>query len=197
MLMFGTNLHNIDDIDSLQSSLREIQRKNQNIPREDYQYLSDLMSKMRDINELFKNDWKDYTWLSAKAYDKRHNITAKSIENYHKQFKVGSQILYFIGDKRTKQHKWRRKWTGPWRIDMVLNDSTLIIADPSTGNQKRVSFDRIKKFKTQDVQRYSDYVKNDQEYLNYMQHLKQILSNYNVSTYDKLQNLDYREFEHL
>ena len=197
MLMFGTNLNNIDDIDSLQSSLQDIQRNHKNLPREDYQYLSDLMTKMRDINQLFKSDWKKYTWLSTEEYKKRWNINDKSVNRYLTKFKVGSQVLYYIGDKRTSQHKWRRKWTGPWRIDMVLNDSTLIIADPETGNQKRVSFDRIKKFKTQDLYRYADYVKNDQNYLEYMQHLKDILSNYNASTYDELQHLDYRDFDHL
>ena len=35
-------------------------------------------------------------------------------------------------------------WTGPWIIEYIINNTSLIITDPNNGNQKRVSFDRIR-----------------------------------------------------
>ena len=49
-------------------------------------------------------------------------------------------------------------------MDKHISDSSLIIADPNTGNQKRVSFDRIKLFVEHDHFRFDQFLLHDQEY---------------------------------
>ena len=66
---------------------------------------------------------------------KNGKLQEKKIKKYKKLFKLRSKVLYFIGDRQMARNKWRRRWSGPWIVDKHLNDSTLIIADPTNGNQ--------------------------------------------------------------
>ena len=77
-------------------------------------------------------------------------------------------------------------------MEKILTDSTLIIVDPSTGNQKRVSFDRIKAFDDTQLMSYTNYLVTD-EYKDYQRYLQDILTNYNTSYYKPDINLDFRE----
>ena len=190
MLMFGSQLHDLSDIDRIQCNLDKFSKEN-NMKKEDYQYLRDLFHKLDNITKLFKNDWIDYVWLSNDEYKKRWRITVKSTKAYRQQFKPNTKVLYYIGDKRLPQNKWRTKWTGPWLVHQHLNDSTLIIVDPSTGNKKRVSFDRIKKFNSRKFRKYSDYVGKDDAYLQYQEKLLETLSNYKVQVREQDFELDY------
>ena len=76
-------------------------------------------------------------------------------------------LSYNAGDKETAQKKWRVKWSGPWIVKKPLNDSTVIITDPDSGNDKRVSFDRIKLFNERTVGFYSEYFQDDDLYQMY------------------------------
>ena len=111
--------------------------------------------------------------------------------NNTKRISFGKEILYYIGDKQVSNRKWRQRFTGPWLIDKVINEHSLIISDPTTGNQKRVSFDRIKLFNRDNYQNYNSFVSQDEEYIKYQKKLLKKLSNYNVVTREKGYELDY------
>ena len=98
---------------------------------------------------------------------------------------------YYIGDKRVAKGKWRQKWTGPWLVDKHIGDSSVIIGDPTTGNQKRVSFDRLKQFNKIDFIKYRDLILFDKEYQEYQNQLLKRLSKYNVKYRDQRLELDY------
>ena len=192
MLIFGRNMNDISDISRLRSKLQDIQNnKDLKMKNTDYRYLEKLVNEITRMNAIFKEDWKDYTWLSKEWYDARWKITQKKIERYTHEIRVGKQVLYFIGDKQVAQQKWRERWTGPWRVDKVINDSSLIIADIETGNQKRVSFDRVKLFKSGEFYRYRDIVKWDESYVAYKKQLLKKLSRHNVKIRNKRYELDY------
>ena len=130
-------------------------------------------------------------WLSAKSYNSKYNITENTIKRNKKKFKVGSEVLYYIGDKQLAKKKWHQKWTGPWIVDKHIGDSSVIIADPKTGNQKRVSFDRLKQFNTIDFIKYKDIIDFDKNYIKQQQQLLKRLSKYNVKYRDQQLELDY------
>ena len=132
----------------------------------------------------------EYTWLSKQSYDRKHNITDRSIENTLNAFKIGSKVLYYIGDKQVAMRKWKTRWTGPWVIEKHINDSSVIITDPSTGNQKRVSFDRLKKFYSLNNIKYKELF-DDDEYLKYQKKLYKRLKNYKVDVLKGKRELDY------
>jgi hypothetical protein len=190
MLMFGTNLNDISDIDRVRKRLEDIHDDKQ-INKNDYDRLFDIMNKIKMVNDQFKQDWIDYTWLSHMSYNEKYKITDDKIKRYNNLFKVGKEVMYFIGDKQVAMHKWKSKWTGPWRIDFKLNDSTIVLVDPSTGNQKRVSMDRIKLYKRKDFQKYKQFMDNDQDYERYEEELADNLSNYSVKFRKPEIELDY------
>jgi hypothetical protein len=210
MLMFGTNLRDISDIGHFQEHLDKFRKDSKTLSKTDYGYLTDLVSTLKRINESYKSDWKDYTWLSRTEYNTKYKITPAKIRTYHKIFKIGSKVLYFIGDKKGTTGKWRPRWTGPWLIHKKLNDMTMIIVDPSTGNQKRVSVDRLKVYKERDYIQYNDFYtgepkrshasfvdNEDMDYSKYQERLFDSLSNYSVDMPDQdpvsRSNLDYRK----
>ena len=149
----------------------------------------------RFLIQSFKQDWKNYTYLSKEYYNSKHNITHASIKRYNQIFQPGVRVLYYIGDKQVARRKWRTKWTGPWTIDYKLNDSTVILVDPTSGNQKRVSMDRLKTFKDRDVtmMKYMDVFNQKKEYKAYREYLKENLHNYNVKIRRGKVNLNYND----
>ena len=76
-------------------------------------------------------------------------------------------------------------------MDKHLNETTAIIADPITGNQKRVNFDRLKKFNNIDFIKYNEYIKVNDEYLNYRKGLMETLKEKKVKYRDQKLELDY------
>ena len=150
-----------------------------------------MSESIENISKLSKTNWEEVTYLSKERYDKKYNINTNSINRMKKKFKVGTQVLYYIGDKRVAKGKWRQKWTGPWIVDKHIGDSSVILGDPKTGNQKRVSFDRLKQFNTIDFIKYRDLIEFDKEYQNYQNELLQRLSKYNVKYRNQKLELDY------
>ena len=111
--------------------------------------------------------------------------------HFQKKVNLWKKVLYYIGDRKLAQHKWRQKWTGPWRIDQRLNDSTIIIGDESTGNQKRVSIDRIKEYKQDEYTPYSALFKDNMTYLAYKDKLAELLAKHSGKIREQGFNLDY------
>ena len=61
----------------------------------------------------------------------------------------------------------------------------------SNGNQKRVSFDRLKQFNLIDFVKYRDIIDFDEEYQQYQKGLLKRLSKYNVKYRNQRLELDY------
>ena len=195
MLVFGRNMRDISDIPRLRQRLQEIQEaaeeEEKPMKNTDYRYLQELITNVERMNNIFKEDWKDYTYLSVKQYNSRWKITENKINKYKHKFKVGEQVLYFIGDKEWPMKKWRERWTGPWRVDKIINNSSLIIADITTGNQKRVSFDRIKLFNRSKYKLYNEIIPREEDYEQYHEQLLDKLKGYNVKMRKRGVELDY------
>ena len=68
------------------------------------------------------------------------------------------------------------------------------MTDPTTGNQKRVSLDRIKNYNPRDYIDYNNEIKHSKEYLEYQQELLDRLTNYNVRTAGNNWELDYMKY---
>ena len=194
MLMFGTRVKDISNIEVSMSRLNELYKNQKDFgitKRQDYEYVRNLLQNLKKIYKQYKSDWKDYTWLSRQSYNKRYNINENRLLRNMEQFMVGKEVLYFVGDKNVPNRKWLRKYTGPWKITTKLSDGTVIITDEKTNNQKRVSIDRLKLFDTQLFDRYINKF-SDSQYEEYIAELKDILfkvekpKNYNTK-------LDYRE----
>ena len=194
MLMLGFNVKDASELGDLYNELRKVDI-NVDINSDDYLYVESLFKRIRELNEIFKDDWKKYCRVSRAQYDTRWKITKKSINNYRNKFRKGVKVLYFIGDKETAQKKWRRKWSGPWIVTKHLNDSTCIISDKESGNEKRVSFDRIKLFKERDTVYYQTYFEDDDKYQMYYNRQKELLYNTNVKFRRDDVNLDYNKKE--
>ena len=188
MRMFGTNMRDVSDIGRINREFEALQ--NSELDNSDLRQMTKLTHQLAHIEKLFKTDWEHYTWISHDKYNEKYKITVDKINKYKKQFQVGREVLYFIGDQSEGMQKWRRRWSGPWVIDKVLNDSTLIIGDPENGNQKRVSFDRIKKYSRQGLIRYDRFQETD-EYIEYQQHLEDILTNYSTSYWREGDHIDF------
>ena len=152
-----------------------------------------LFTRIQELHKIFNDDWKDYCKVSRQSYDKRWKISKQKINWYKKRFKVGTKVLYFIGDKETPQKKWRRKWSGPWIVSKHLNDSTCILTDSDSGNQKRVSFDQIKVFHEMDVAKFKEYFDDDDLYQMYYNRKRELLFDTNVKMRQKDVNLDYND----
>jgi len=193
MAMFGTNLNDLTDF-SRMDKIVEKSAKDKNIKKRDYELLSQVRDEIKRMHKIAESNWKEVTKLSVKTYNNRYNITPNTIENNKKNYKVGDLVLYFIGDKQTARQKWREKWSGPWTIDKRLNDTSIILGDPTTGNQKRVSLDRVKKYNPVEYLTYKSLVKYDDEYIEYQRQLFESLRNYKVRTQDKEIQLDYNEY---
>ena len=188
--MLGSNVKDASDIGDLHKEFKKLDF-NVNVNSNDYDYIEQLFRRIRDLNNIFKNDWKDYCRVSRDYYDQRWKITKKSINYYKNKFKIGTKILYYIGDKQVAQRKWRHKWTGPWHVKKHLNDSTCIITDKKSGNDKRVSFDRIKIFKERDVGYFKDYFDDDDVYQMYYNRQRELNYNTQVGFRNQKVNLDY------
>ena len=159
----------------------------------DYKYVESLFKRIQELHSIFKDDWKDYCKVSRQSYEKRWSISKQKITWYKKRFKIGTKVLYFIGDKEAPQKKWRRKWSGPWIVSKHLNDSTCILTDSDSGNQKRVSFDRIKVFHEMDVADFKNYYDDDDLYQMYYNRKRELLFDTNVKLRQKDVNLDYND----
>ena len=199
MLMFGSNVHDLSDINAIQDRLENIykNKSNYNPNNADYIYMQHLLQTLRKIYRSFNEDWKKYVYLSKQQYDKRYNINEETIKRNRQVFIEGTKVLYFIGDQYTTMRKWRRKWTGPWVIKHILNDSTVIIMDSENGNQKRVSINRLKLFRSKntDLIPYKKYInQNGYEFDTYHDKLKEFLYNTSSLQTDEAKvNLDYRD----
>ena len=214
MLMFGTNLrdlttlhHTKDELkrifnaqeDKVKRSLNKRRSLTDQIPMSteeekkqkdfDYKYLERLLHHIQSMFDIFTEDWIDYTYLAKKSYDDRRRITANRINKNRKHYTEGKKVLYYVGDIQHANRKWRSKWTGPWTIKKVLNDSTIIIADMDSGNQKRVSIDRVKLFEKKGYMPYSElYGKGYEEYDKYQTELREQL--YRLGTKPRMETED-------
>ena len=193
MAMFGTNLNDLSDIGRMNAKIDEFSNDD-SIEKQDYILLKQLRDNIKDMNEIANSNWQQVTKLSVKSYNNRNKITPESVARNNESYKIGNRVLYFIGDKKVARYKWREKWSGPWILEDKLNDSTVIITDPTTGNQKRVSLDRIKNYNARDYIDYNDEIEHSNEYLNYQNELLDKLTNYNVRTAGNNWELDYMKF---
>ena len=190
MLMFGSNVNDLTDIGRVRDSLNEL-LDDDKIKATEHQYLYELIRRIELINNEFAQDWRDYTWLSRSEYNDKYKITNKTINSYKKRFKLNKKVLYYVGDRSVVQGKWKRKWTGPWRIHKILNDSTVIILDPNSLNQKRVSFNRLKLFNADQFQRYNEVVQHGDEFTEFRERLMSNLSGFGGKIRDQKFDLDY------
>ena len=183
MLMFGWQNKDCSNINIALSRLEEIYRNKQNKTTfDDYSYLKNIFQRLIWMYKQFKDDWIKYVYLSKEQYDTKYNITSNTIKRNRAQFIEGNKVLYFIGDKHVRHGKWKRKFTGPWTIVKVLNDSTVIIQDDELGSQLRASIDRIKLFNKNEIESYQETFDND-EFIEYQNLLKDMLyGTTNVST---------------
>ena len=191
MLLFGSNMNDIIDYTNVLNKLDNIQSE-LNVKDHDYVLLQNLIKQIVKINKNFKNDWKRYTWVTKENYDKKWNINENKINANRERFKLNDEILYYVGDRRVEQYKWKQKWTGPWIIDKILNDNTIIIGDPETGNQKRVTIDRCKTFHKREMYNYAEYFGNDDNYIGNDDELRYMYTKYNADIREQDFNLDFR-----
>ena len=195
MLMFGSNLTDISDIDTILQELKTIKNDDEfELKDQDYHYLENLIKQIKNINLQYRADWMKYTKETKKQFDNRYKVNDKQRRyRYKRQFAEGKEVLYFVGDRELPNRKWRQRWTGPWLIDKCLNDSTVIIGDHETGNQKRVSIDRLKPFNSHTMEEYKRLMDSDINYINYQQRLHNQFKQYNVKRREKGFELDYNE----
>ena len=138
MAVFGSNMNDLTDLGRMNGKIDEFS-KDKDIDKRDYELLRSIRDNVKEMNEISQNNWQEVTKLSVKSYNDKNKITAELVARNNQNYKVGNRILYFIGDKQVARGKWREKWTGPWIIEKKINDSSIIITDPTSENQKRVS----------------------------------------------------------
>ena len=192
MVIFGTNMNDAIDIGRLQYQAK-LAKDDPKLLKKDYEILENIRRAIRKMGAISHTNWKKNTYFSRKYYNKKYNINDEKIKRNLEIFKVGSKVLYYIGDKQVARGKWRAKWTGPWLVEKHLNQSTVIISDPTTGNQKRVSLDRLKLFKEIDFEKYEKVYKFNRNYINYKKQLSNSLKNYNVKFTDRDVELNYNK----
>ena len=161
----------------------------------DYEYLYSLTRLIDNINSNFLDDWKNYCYLSRKNYNNKYRITIDKINKYKEKFDVGSEILYFVGDKQVAMKKWKEKWTGPWIVEKHLNDTSLIITDPDTGDQRRTNFNRIKLFHSNKNKfiRYNKYYNKNKEFQEFQKKMLDEMRNNKGVAVDPDLILDYNQ----
>ena len=148
ILMFGSEL---DDYGNIKQLIQRLDDNEATLKAKDYEYVRDLMDDLEVIRTAYNNDWKKYTWLTKKTYDKRNKLNQHSKDRIKRELTPNTKILYYIGDRDEPQQKWRQRWSGPWKIKgEVIDDSSVEIYDTETGNSKWVSVDRIKLYKARD-----------------------------------------------
>ena len=188
MLMFGSQLHDVSDINKILNRMKQA-KDNSDITDNDHRYLLELIHRLKDIYRNFNDDYKQYTYFMKEKYDEKWRLHNSK---KYKSFQKGKYVLYYVGDKQVAGYKWLSQWSGPWRITSKLNDGTRIITDEETGNQIRVSIDRLKLY--DDRRNYITYedLNLDKDYGIYEKKLESILYKYNVKTRSKNINLDFR-----
>ena len=196
-IAFGRRFH--DPTNSLKLSLKLRELENQDpelMSHDDLDAFRVLTNLIDNVNKKFINDWKKYIWLSRKHYNNKNDITLDKINNYQRQFKVGEKILYFIGDKQVAMKKWKEKWSGPWLVEKHINETSLIIVDPETGDQRRTNFNRIKSFKEfgNDYVPMERYLQDNNEYKEFQQRLlDDMKNNKGVDIRNSQFDLDYSQ----
>ena len=192
MLIYGRNMYQPLQLNRIIQKFKETQDDpNLKLKKDEYDYYMDLFTKVKDLFNIYANDWMHQAWVTRKHYNNRNNITKEKILRNKIKFDIGTKILYYCGDIQVSQSKWRIKWTGPWVVDKHISDSSLIIADPTTGNQKRVSFDRIKLFVDNKHIRFDQFLTQNKEYKLYQQQLFDRYQNYKVNMRKRHIDLDY------
>ena len=190
MLMFGSQLHDVSDISRILHRMQQA-KKHSKISNDNHGYLLDLISTLSKVYAEYNNDYKKYVILMKGRYDDKWRVKNKK---KIKLYQTGKSVLYYCGDRQTAQRKWLSQWTGPWKISHKLNASTRIITDTSTGNQLRVSIDRLKIYNTNS----RDYITYDEASLTedfqlYSDKMDNILFKYDVRGRPKEDNLDFRQ----
>ena len=177
MLMFGTRIKDISNMDIILKRLKEIYKDTKNYGTttvNEYDYIQNLLKEIGKMYKLFHSDWQNYVWQTKAYYNRKHKVTKKKRIRNNREFKVGTKVLYFIGDRKIPNRKWVRKYTGPWIITYKITDGTVIISDKATNNQKRVTIDRLKVFDVRKMKKNnSRYTSN--EYEEYITKLKDVL----------------------
>ena len=167
MLMFGSELN---DLCNIKNIIEELKTNRKKFILKDYEYLNELLKSLDMIQSNYHDDWLKYSHVSKEMYDKKNKITKKSIDIIKKKYKPNTKILYYVGDRQVAQQKWRQRWSGPWLIRKLINDSTVEIGDMENDNSKFVSVDRIKLWNNgNDTINYLKY----QEYDDYQWKLQQ------------------------
>ena len=154
MLMFGSQLREIIDIDLFETEVLE----NLDSNTSDLVILQELINQLKIVRKTFKKDWRKYIWISKQYYDTKHNIQRRNAYN-RANFCQGKKVLYYIGDKPAEGKKWRQRWSGPWNILKRVNERTIIIGDKASGATADVSVDRCKPYKKSEMHSFINYDK--------------------------------------
>jgi hypothetical protein len=157
MLMFGYQLYDIPDLSDLIINLKK-ELNDKKIKSNDYEYLDEIKTHFEYLHKIYKSDWEKYSLITKRYYDKKYNISEEKIEVLNKRFKIGSKVVYYIGDKEVELRKWRQRWTGPWNIIDRPDTRTAIITG-NKGGQFRASIDRLKLYNNELYEKFNENFK--------------------------------------
>ena len=145
-----------------------------------YVQIYELMKQINKIYQNFEQDWYKYQWVSKQYYDNKYHITEALIKKNSKQFKLGTLVLYWINDRYTSKRKYLYLFSGPWTITKILTDGNVIIRDNETNNEKRVTLDRLKVFKSNEYKKCSE-IYDDKDYDAYQKRISDALYKHDKS----------------
>ena len=156
MLIFGEQLTELVDINLSINKLNTLKRDIKNESFKDY--INKLNLQLNILREILKEDSDKHIKIMKKSYDK--NI--KEDED----FKIGDEIVYYVGDSDKPLRKLRARFTGPWVVSGIVRDNTIEIKDPSNGNKFTSHISRVKKYYKKGFYSLSEYNKLSKERLN-------------------------------
>ena len=145
MLLFGTNLDEIEDIKICTDYLSNILEKQNSFDTGESARVKKLVEDLEMIHNQYEKEWRKYMLDTKEIYDKKYNIHKYKYTNKH-MYKPGNEVVYYVGDRKVVGRKWRQRWSGPWKIIHKLNERTLVIGDNKLKCKKTVSINRCKQY---------------------------------------------------
>ena len=184
MLMFGTNLDEIEDIKICTDYLQRNLKKLNNLEDEEYTQVDKLINTLQLIHKQYSNDWMKYMLETKRVYDTKNNVNKYKYNN-DLMYKPGSKVVYYVGDRQVVGKKWRQRWSGPWTICDKINDRTIIITNDDLSSRKTVSINRCKLYKNTEFENAKIY---NRKIFNIVKLNKNKLNEFNK--FDKIEKTD-------
>ena len=166
-MLYGTNLHDIQDI---ALKIKQLSQIKSNTEKSKHELIEQLKTRLSALHTHYDNAHQRYVIIMKRNFDRNKSNPI---------FKINDLVAYYVGDRANTSKKLRRRFTGPWRIINKISHNTYEIINDDTGDTMSCHAQMLKTYHKNDFTPLNDFEATERNKFNlkrkYNKHHKKLI----------------------